>query len=96
VAEPINDLCSGELGQFQNLFTPSMKLESRSRSAEGKERRGYGQPVTPFARVMASAQVTTQKKAEIKELKGRLNPFALEAAIQKKLRTIHRIRLALE
>lgn len=96
VAALINELASGELRQFQNLFSPSMKLESRSKTAEGKERRAYGKAVTPFARVMASAQVTEEKKAEIKTLKARLNPFALEAAIQKKLRAIHRVRRALE
>jgi len=92
----INDLSSGELRQFQNLFTPSMKLESRSRTPEGKERRAYGPAVTPFARVMACAQVTVQKKTEIQTLKASLNPFALEMAIQKKLRAIHRVRRALE
>jgi hypothetical protein len=96
VAAHINELASGELRQFQNLFTPSMKLESRSKTSEGKESRVYGKPVTPFERVMASAQVSAEKKAEIKTLKARLNPFALEGAIQKKLRAIHRLRRALE
>jgi hypothetical protein len=96
VAALINDLSSGELRQFQNLFTPSMKLESRSKTAEGKEHRAYGKAVTPFERVLASAQVKAEKKAELKAIKARLNPFALEAGIQKKLRAIHRVRRALE
>jgi hypothetical protein len=95
-AELINDLASGELRQFQNLFSPSMKLESRSKTPEGKERRAYGQAVTPFARVMASGQVSAEKKTEIRALKATLNPFALEATIQRKLRAIHRLRRALE
>jgi len=82
--------------QFQNLFSASMKLESRSRTEEGRERRAYAKAVTPFERVLASPQVTEEKKTELKALKARLNPFALEAAIQKKLRTIHRLRRALE
>jgi hypothetical protein len=96
VAALINDLSSGELRQFQNLFSPSMKLESRSKTAAGKEHRAYGKAVTPFERVLASAQVKAEKKEELKALKARLNPFALEAAIQKKLRAIHRVRRALE
>jgi len=96
VAVPINELASGELRQFQNLFSPSMKLESRGKTSAGKERRVYGPPATPFERVLASAQVSAEKKAEIKALKASLNPFVLEAAIQKKLRTIHRLRRALE
>jgi hypothetical protein len=96
VAALINELASGELRQFQNLFTPSLKLESRQKTAEGKERRVYGPAATPFARVMASAQVSAEKKAELQALKASLNPFALEAAIQKKLRVIDRVRRALE
>jgi hypothetical protein len=96
VAALINDLASGELRQFQNLFTASMKLESRSRSPEGKERRSYGRALTPFERVMASGQASAEKKVELRALKASLNPFALEAAIQKKLKTISRVRRALE
>jgi hypothetical protein len=96
VAARINDLASGELRQFQNLFTASMKLESRSKTPEGKERRAYGKALTPFARVMASAEVSAERKLELAALKARLNPFALEAAIQKKLRAIDRVRRALE
>jgi hypothetical protein len=96
VAALINELTSAELSQFQNLFTPSMKLESRGKTETGKERRVYGAAVTPFARVLASAQVTPEKKTQMKALKAGLNPFALEAAIQKKLRAIHKVRRALE
>jgi hypothetical protein len=96
VAELINALASGELRQFQNLFTPSLKLESRNKTPEGKERRVYGKAATPFARAMASSQVTDLKKTEMRTLKASLNPFALEAAIEKKLRAIHRVRRALE
>jgi hypothetical protein len=96
VAPLINELCSGELGQFVNLFSASLKLESKSRTGQGPEKRAYGPAVTPFARVLASAQVSAEKKEEIKALKKRLNPFALEAAIQKKLRAIHDVRRALE
>ncbi len=95
-AAAINELASGELRQFQNLFTASLKLESRLRTPEGRERRVYGKAQTPFARVLASPEVSINKKAELRDLKARLNPFALEAAIQKKLRTIDRMRRALE
>ncbi len=73
-----------------------MKLESKEQTAEGKQRRLYDDPLTPYARVLASAQVSERKKAELRKLKAGLNPFALEAAIQKKLRVIHRERRALE
>ena len=92
----INELATGELGQFLNLFSPSMKLQSKEQTPEGKQRRTYDDPRTPYERVLASSQVTEKKKVELKKLKAGLNPFALEAAIQKKLRAIHRVRRALE
>jgi hypothetical protein len=96
VAALINELASGELRQFLNFFSPSMKLAGKTKSPEGKERRRYDEPVTPYARVLASAQVTEAKKAELRKLKAQSNPFALEAAIQNKLRAIDRVRRALE
>jgi hypothetical protein len=96
VAPLINELATGELRQFLNLFSPSMKLKSKEQTPEGKQRRTYDDPITPYERILASAQVTEKKKAELKKLKAGLNPFALEAAIQKKLRAIHRVRRALE
>jgi len=92
----INELATGELGQFLNLFSPSMKLQSKEQTPEGKQRRTYDDPRTPYERVLASSQVTEKKKVELTKLKAGLNPFALEAAIQKKLRAIHRVRRALE
>ena len=92
----INSLARGELGQFVNLFSPSMKLERKEQSAGGKERRWYGQPVTPYARVLASSHIAPEKKEELRRLKARLNPFALEASIQQQLRKINRERRALE
>lgn len=96
VAPLINAVAAGELRLFLNLFSPSMKLRSKEQNAAGKERRFYDDPLTPYARVLASPQVSVKKKAELKELKARLNPFALEAAIEKKLRAIHQVRRALE
>jgi hypothetical protein len=92
----INELARGELGQFVNLFSPSMKLESKEQNPDGRERRKYGEPATPFARVMAHALIRPEDKARLRVLKGKLNPFALEASIQKQLKAIDRVRRALE
>jgi hypothetical protein len=96
VVSLMNELAAGELGQFVNLFSPSMKLKSKEQTSEGKIRRKYHEPLTPYARVLASAQVTAEKKVAIRKLKESLNPFALEAAIRKKLKEIDRKRGALE
>lgn len=96
VAVMINELAAGELRQFLNLFTPSMKLQSKEQTSEGQERRIYDKPLTPYVRVLASKQVAAETKAELKKLKNSLNPFELERAIQKKLQAIERVRRALE
>jgi len=96
VAPLINALTRGELGQFVNLFSPSMKLESKEQNPDGRERRKYGAPATPYARVMAHAQIRPEDKMRLRALKEKLNPFALEASIQKQLKTINRMRRALE
>ncbi len=95
VAQRMNHLARGELGQFVNLFSPSMKLESL-KVVEGKTKRLYGKPVTPYVRVLASQQVSAAKKLEIQRLKERLNPFELERQIKKQLAKINQVRRALE
>jgi hypothetical protein len=92
----INALASGALGQFVNLFSPSMKLERKEQTQNGKEHRIYGKPATPYARVLASPHIAAAKKEELRLLKEKLNPFTLEASIQKQLRKIDRVRRALE
>lgn len=92
----INHLARGELGQFVNLFSPSMKLDRKEVEEGGKERRYYGKAATPFSRVIAHPNILAQKKTELRELKSRLNPFALEVSIQKQLRKITEVRRALE
>lgn len=91
----MNHLARGELGHFVNLFSPSMKLESQQ-TVNGKTKRIYGRPVTPYVRVLASPQVSSAKKAELQRLKESLNPFELEREIQKQLRAINKVRRALE
>jgi hypothetical protein len=91
----MNDLARSHLGQFVNLFSPSMKLKSQQ-TVDGKTRRIYDKPVTPYVRVLASEQVSPAKKAELQSLKEKLNPFELESRIQKQLGAIDKIRRALE
>jgi hypothetical protein len=94
VAGLINHLAGGKLRTYQNLFSASQKLESKTQE-NGREKRKYGKAMTPFARAMASAKVTAEKKLELQKLKDSSNPFALEAAIEKELRKIWKVRRAL-
>ncbi len=91
----MNNLAGGKLRIYQNMFSASLKLESKLRE-NGKEKRKYGQALTPFARVMASAKVTADKKMELQQLKDRSNPFELAAGIEKELKKIWKARRALE
>jgi len=91
----MNELARGQLGQFVNLFSPSMKLVSQQ-TVGGKTKRLYDIPVTPYARVLASPQVSPAKKVELQRLKEKLNPFELESRIQKQLVAINKTRRALE
>ena len=86
----------GALGQFVNLFSPSTKLERKEPREGIPEHRVYRKPLTPYARVMANAHIAPAKKAELRALKESLNPFALEASIQKQLKAIQRVRRARE
>jgi hypothetical protein len=94
VAPLINALARGALGQFVNLFSPNLKLESKEQKTDGPEKRQYGPALTPYARVLASPDIRREKKNQLRALKGELNPFELEVIIQKQLKQIDRLRRA--
>lgn len=87
----MNTLVKGPYGQLLNYFHASLKLDRKERT-EGGVRRVYGQPQTPLARVLASAQVTEQTKARLRQQKARVNPFALKQEVARSLRAIDAIR----
>ena len=65
-----NELAAGELREFVNSFGPGLKLKSKEHTGTGKVRRTYHAPLTPYARILASAQVTEEKKAKLGKLKA--------------------------
>lgn len=91
VAEAINKLCSGVWSQFVNYFCPSLKLKTKER-VQGRLRRRYEAAKTPLERVLASAEVSEEKKRQLREQKARLNPFELREQIERQLRKIERLR----
>jgi len=91
VVEPINALVKGAYGQLLNYFHASLKLERKERQA-GRVQRIYGAAQTPLARVLASAEVTTQTKNRLREHKAGLNPFALKQVVARSLKEINAIR----
>ncbi len=88
--EAINSLYRNELRLFQNLFLPSVKLLRKERVGS-RTRRHYGRPQTPLDRLLARGLGNPVKVAELKQLRDRLDPFALSQAIDRKLEAIHRL-----
>lgn len=88
----LNALCKGPLGQLQNHFLPTQKLREKRR--EGRRTiRVYGEALTPYERVLASAEVGAAKKAELRRLHESLNPFQLAREIERQKREIEARRL---
>jgi hypothetical protein len=91
VVELINALVKGAYSQLRNYFHASLKLERKER-VQGKVRRLYGQPQTPLARVLASAEVSAPTKQRLREQKAGLNPFALKLEVERRLKEIGKLR----
>ena len=87
--EAINDLYRNELRLFQNLFLPSVKLESKLRIGS-RLRRRYQAPQTPFRRLCAcaSSSLYSDQLAKLQRLRDSLDPFALSHLLQTKLEGI--------
>ena len=88
----INALCKGALGQLQNHFLPTHKLEKKVRQ-NGRTTRIYGVARTPLARVLAAPQVSAEKKAQLRTLHTRLSPFQLHRDIERQKQAIEARRL---
>lgn len=80
----LNDLYQHELRLFQNLFLPSVKLVRKERVG-ARVRRRYDAPRTPLDRVQACPDADRAAVARFLALRDRLDPFALSAAIDRKL-----------
>ena len=89
----INDLGRGPLGQLLNHFLPTHKLEEKKERAGRAHLRVYGAAQTPYARVLLAAEVTAEKKAELKTLHASLNPFQLGREIERQKKEIEARRL---
>lgn len=72
---------------LMNHFYPSFKLADKIR-VKSRTRRIYRDPVTPYARVMASPHVNDETKKRLQEQHERLNPLRLlklEASVRRQI-----------
>jgi hypothetical protein len=66
----------GVLRLYKNFCLPTIRLKSKTR-VEGKIKRDYEKPLTPYQRVMESNQVGRETKRQMKRNYEELNPAAL-------------------
>ena len=88
VASLLNHLCGGALGQLLNHFLPTHLLKEKRRDGE-RTVRVYGPACTPYARVLAAADVSAKAKRELRALHAQLNPFALAREVERQKKLIN-------
>ena len=66
----------GQLRIYKNFCLPTIRLKSKER-VEGRIKRIYDKPSTPYQRLMGSSQITEQKRQELQRTYESLNPAAL-------------------
>jgi hypothetical protein len=86
----MNDLYANEFSLLTNYFYPTMKLAEKARIG-AKIIKRYEAPVTPASRLLDHPSLSDQQKRRIKRTQAGLNPFVLQATIQKKLRAIFKL-----
>lgn len=62
---------------YKNFCLPAIRLKSKIR-VEGRIKRQYDKPLTPYQRLMDSAQIGRKAKRELKAIYESLNPAALQ------------------
>jgi hypothetical protein len=68
------------LHYYVNFFLPIMKLQEKSRVGS-KVKRVYDDPKTPYARVLASPDVSEEHKAQLREVYDLLDLVQLRQQI---------------
>jgi len=90
--ELLNDLYRNELNYFLNYFLPSVKLISKERIGS-KIKKKYDKAKTPFLRLFESKEIDEEKKLELLRILNSLDPFKLQANIERKIRLILKLSI---
>lgn len=85
----LNELYCKEWGWFRNFFCPAMK-HLRTEIEGSRKRRVYDRPATPFERLKACRKIDPGQIAQLQKTFQALDPFALKATIERKLRAVLR------
>lgn len=87
LVEPLNALYIEAWGPLQNFFLPSMKLIKKWRVGSQWKRR-HDRPQTAYQRLRASGQLTSKARRELRDRYQALDPFALAAEVERRLKQI--------
>lgn len=83
----MNDLYSRELYLYLNHFCRTFKLQQKI-AIKSRYRRIYGDPLTPYERVLCSSHLSEDIKERLRREHAALNPVQLKLKIEQKLRNI--------
>ncbi len=86
----INDIYENYWLKLWNFFTQVMKLKSKTRVG-GRIVKQYDEPKTPFERLLESEHLSQETKQALLARTDGLNPFALKAELDKKLKWYFKI-----
>ena len=87
LCEEINQVYKNECSLLRNYFYPAMKLIDKQR-IKSKIKKIHDKAKTPYQRLMASKDVSKEKKKQLTEVYDSLNPFELKMNLEKKLKGI--------
>jgi hypothetical protein len=87
VLDLMNDLYQNELFLFHNFFKPCLKLEKKF-FIGSKMKRKFQKPMTPYARLLLSKNVSKEVKCKMTDLFDTLNPMELKKQIDLKMKNI--------
>lgn len=83
----MNDLYAHEWSWFHNFFCPSLKLVHKER-IKSHWVKTYAKPVTPYQRLLQWPDLCEQKRKQLATLYQQLDPIALKATIERKLKRV--------
>ncbi|MFQ6678840.1 MAG: integrase, partial [Fidelibacterota bacterium] len=85
LVEELNQIYTSEWRLFMNFFRPSSKLLEKVR-INGKVKKVYDYPKTPFQRLLESDIISDAEKEKLKSQFAKLNPFKLQSSMVTKIK----------
>lgn len=86
----MNEIYRAFWNPLLNHFTPSLKLESKTRIG-GALKKKWEKPKTPYQRIMESPGIPQGTKMKLTEHHRQLNPFLLKRELDKKLKRFNEL-----